>query len=419
MGTYKLYYRTLLFCLLLFSLTACSVRFGMPTAMTPTPVSDGSDAFLASLMLAMVQHDYPQLQALMGDSFALAGWRAEGSQLPSAVAVVELRNNYLTPNHTIVFNADQDVSTLLDGADPLAMWGPTVAAVRAVYVMGLGADGQADALLIIAQKPDGAFYWHGMLVAVGGFTQTSAAPTITVTRMTALPTPLPAVTPTVAPTVAPTIAPTVGAQDLAPQRIQFALGAVSATVAGNVQAPNRNRYVLRALAGQTMTVEIASPGQLVNFAVSGVGDGQPYKRLDNENRFWSGGLPATQDYLITVVTGRGNPDYLLTVTVTTPAATQPPVTAPMRIRFAPGATSETIPGVLAGGATVHYVLGATAGQSMTVSVTSPGNDLFFSIPGLVDDVAVWTGVLPVDGDYSITLVATGGDTTYTLAVTIE
>ena len=229
----------------------------------------------------------------------------------------------------------------------------------------------------------------------------------------------PTALPTTAPTVVPTVAPTVAPPTSAPQRIQFAPGAVSKTIASNVQAPNRNRYVLRAMAGQEMTVEIASPGQVVNFAVSGVDDGQPYKRLDNEDRFWSGSLPATQDYLITVVTANGNPAYLLTVTVITPAATPPPVSTPMRIRFAPGAISETIPGTLASGATAQYVLGAAAGQSMTVTVTSPGNDLLFSIPGLVDGVTSWTGMLPSDGDYFIALLATGSDTSYTLAVTIE
>jgi len=261
-----------------------------------------------------------------------------------------------------------------------------------------------------------------MVVAVGGFGPAVAAPTITAT-LTTLPIPPTAVPPTAlpttAPTVVPTVAPTVAPPTSAPQQIQFAPGAVSKTIASNVQAPNRNRYVLRAMAGQEMTVEIASPGQVVNFAVSGVDDGQPYKRLDNEDRFWSGSLPATQDYLITVVTANGNPAYLLTVTVITPAAAPPPVSAPMRIRFAPGAISETIPGTLASGATAQYVLGAAAGQSMTVTVTSPGNDLLFSIPGLVDGVTSWTGMLPSDGDYFIALLATGSDTSYTLAVTIE
>ena len=418
MWTYLQYRRVLLFCLLLFSLTACTVRFGTPTAATPIAAPDGSEDFSASLMVAIMEHDYDQLHALMGDSFALANWRAEGSELPPAVVLVELRNHYLTPTNAVAFKTDQDLSVLLDGADPLAMWGAAVKTVRAIYVTGLGVDGKDEAILIVAQKPEGTFYWHGMVVAAGGFGAAVAAPTITAT-LTLPPTPVPPTAlPTTAPTVAPTVVPTVAPPTSAPQRIQFAPGAVSKTIAGNVQAPNRNRYVLRALAGQEMTVEIASPGQVVNFAVSGVDDGQPYKRLDNEDRFWSGSLPATQDYLITVVTANGNPDYLLTVTVITPAAAPPPVSAPMRIRFAPGAISETIPGTLASGATAQYVLGAAAGQSMTVMVTSPASDLVFSIPGLVSGATSWTGTLPSDGDYFITLLATS-DTAYTLAVTIE
>ena len=53
MWTYLQYRRILLFCLLLFSLTACTVRFGTPTAATPVAVSDGSEDFSASLMVAV------------------------------------------------------------------------------------------------------------------------------------------------------------------------------------------------------------------------------------------------------------------------------------------------------------------------------------------------------------------------------
>src|SRR5689334_18714615 len=52
------------------------------------------------------------------------------------------------------------------------------------------------------------------------------------------------------PTATPTTSP--------PVRIQFAPGAISATVTGHVEFPIRKQYVLRALIGQQMTVEISS-----------------------------------------------------------------------------------------------------------------------------------------------------------------
>jgi len=52
--------------------------------------------------------------------------------------------------------------------------------------------------------------------------------------------------------------------------------------------------------------------------VQGVSDGQPLKRLENEDRRWTGTLPATQDYLITVATPSGTSAYTLVVTIVTP-----------------------------------------------------------------------------------------------------
>lgn len=86
------------------------------------------------------------------------------------------------------------------------------------------------------------------------------------------------------------------------QRIQFAAGATSATVQGNVQSPTRIEYLLAAQAKQTMHVNLTSPTGKVNFALQGVQDGQPLKRLENSDTTWNGPLPATQDYLLQVAT---------------------------------------------------------------------------------------------------------------------
>ena len=101
----------------------------------------------------------------------------------------------------------------------------------------------------------------------------------------------------------------------APQRISFAQGAISGSVEGTVTSPDRRQYVLRALKGQKMTVEIISKDKKANFAVQGVADGQPLKRLENEDRKWTGALPSTQDYLITVASPSGSTAYTVVVTI--------------------------------------------------------------------------------------------------------
>jgi len=118
-------------------------------------------------------------------------------------------------------------------------------------------------------------------------------------------------------TKAPTPQPT-GTPAAKPQRLTFAKGAISGSAEGAVTFPDRKQYVLRALKGQQMTVEIISKDKKANFSVQGVTDGQPLKRLENEDRKWTGALPASQDYLITVATPRGSSSYTVVVTVVTP-----------------------------------------------------------------------------------------------------
>jgi hypothetical protein len=83
-------------------------------------------------------------------------------------------------------------------------------------------------------------------------------------------------------------------------RIQFPPGATSVTLEGMLEPPERDFYVFRALAGQRAIIEIVSESSRGNFGLSGVSDGQPYKRIENEDRVWSAVLPQMQDYVLTV-----------------------------------------------------------------------------------------------------------------------
>ena len=210
----------------------------------------------------------------------------------------------------------------------------------------------------------------------------------------------------------------------APTRIRFARGAISATVHGTVNPPARDEYVLKALAGQQMTVEIDSAGDAANFAITGVSDGQPYKRLVNEDRSFTFTLPKTQDYLITVASVTPA-DYTLTVTIP-PLVTPTPVPHPRRIRFARGAISATVHGTVNPPARDEYVLKALAGQQMTVEIDSAGNAANFAITGvsdgqpykrLVNEDRSFTFTLPRTQDYLI-MVASVTPVDYTLTVTI-
>lgn len=103
-----------------------------------------------------------------------------------------------------------------------------------------------------------------------------------------------------------------------PERISFAPGGTTASRQGRVTFPQQREYVLRALAGQEMTVAIVSPHGIANFEIAGVTDGQPYKRLVNEDRYFSFMLPVTQDYRLSVATPGEPVEYVLSVAVSPP-----------------------------------------------------------------------------------------------------
>ena len=127
--------------------------------------------------------------------------------------------------------------------------------------------------------------------------------------------------PTLTPLPTLTLVPTISSFPTLPPvpiRVQFAPGGISATVSNTVTFPSRVEYILRAMKDQQMTVSISSTENAANFAVTGVADGQPLKRLENEDRLWTGLLPATQDYLISVATPGGSAAFMLTVTIVWP-----------------------------------------------------------------------------------------------------
>ena len=100
-----------------------------------------------------------------------------------------------------------------------------------------------------------------------------------------------------------------------------------------------------------------------------------------------------------------------------------------RVRFARGRTTAVLKGAVVRATQDRYILGARAGQTMIVHVTSREKNAVFTIlnptgtalagtdEGL--DAMDWTGELPLSGDYSIWVSPTRGNATYTLEVTIR
>ncbi len=109
------------------------------------------------------------------------------------------------------------------------------------------------------------------------------------------PTPSP---PTETPPTVPAPSPTAGVEP-GPRRIQFLPGGTTATVQGVTATPGKDRFVLRALAGQTMTATVSSSEGEVILIIYGV-DGNVMISDHASATSWSGELPTTQDYLVDV-----------------------------------------------------------------------------------------------------------------------
>jgi hypothetical protein len=226
---------------------------------------------------------------------------------------------------------------------------------------------------------------------------------------------------------APPLQPDPTATPAAAMRLSVPAGGTSVSVTEIVDPYGRDAYLVRALAGQTMYVSVDSPDAIANFSIVGVSDGQPLKRLENEDRIWQGTLPATQDYRITVANPRGvRVQYTLYVSFSplqgnAPTATPQPSGPPQRIAFPAGGTTATV----AGNAPQSYVLRALAGQTMTVQLYADGNATF-SVAGSDGTVLKssgvgadsWSGDLPSNQDYTITVIPISGSTAFTLVVTV-
>jgi hypothetical protein len=87
--------------------------------------------------------------------------------------------------------------------------------------------------------------------------------------------------------------------NLVPIRIVFQPGATAAIVQGLVAPNATDRYTLRALAGQTMTLKLLSPNNQAVLVVWGE-DGQVLVPDQADATNWKSKLPATQDYIIDV-----------------------------------------------------------------------------------------------------------------------
>ncbi len=211
-------------------------------------------------------------------------------------------------------------------------------------------------------------------------------------------------------------------------RITFPAGGTSATVNGSFSGPNFANYLLAANAGQYMNITVASPsGQAYLTVVSP--QGSPLARAQAGAQAFSGQLPETGDYRLTVSNPSANVNTTFTMTVTvTGSASAGGVN--QRIHFPAGGTGTSISGEVSNSAVDTYLLEARAGQSMQVSLASPTGAAYLNV--ITPDGSPlaraqagaqgFSGNLPINGDYQLQVMTLGSSptsvTSYTLTVSV-
>jgi uncharacterized protein YgiM (DUF1202 family) len=141
------------------------------------PSLEGLNAFAERLARALEGRDFTALRALMRERFAIATWNLQLLEFTSAEALDQLRRGALAAGASPAVIFGTDVSALLEGADPLSLWGPVASPVRALHVMGLGQFANQEAVIVIGRdKVSRQFYWHGILLPPDGYFHTKITP---------------------------------------------------------------------------------------------------------------------------------------------------------------------------------------------------------------------------------------------------
>ena len=96
-----------------------------------------------------------------------------------------------------------------------------------------------------------------------------------------------------------------------------------------------------------------------------------------------------------------------------------------RVQFKRGASSTIVQGKVSIALPDTYLVGARAGQVMTVQLTSARRSVRFMVMSsktttmLADNTRSWTGTLPEDGDYTILVDADDKSSMYSMTITIK
>jgi hypothetical protein len=211
--------------------------------------------------------------------------------------------------------------------------------------------------------------------------------------------------------------------DNGPTTVKFEKGKTSRKYKNSVKSGESKIYYLGASAGQTMNIKINSSQENAGFIVyDPAGNEISGGEETLESRDFSQELDDSGKYKIVVKSGR-NTSYDINFEVSAKSkdltAREAEGGANKTVKFGKGNSSASYKNSVIRGDRDTYILGARAGQFMTVSITSLEDNASFEVvapngENLVDDDTNWTGELPANGNYKIIVGSGRGNATYTV-----
>ncbi len=187
-------------------------------------------------------------------------------------------------------------------------------------------------------------------------------------------------------------------------RLRFLTGSTSASASYLLPAKQNQYYVIRAMKGQPMMVDVMSTSGDVTFSLTAPG-GTALVSAADKKATWQGSLPSTGDYSFVIYGGASAQNITYSVTIAA------------RIQFARGADKLTLYGKTVGGNATVYAAWAAKGQVMKVDVTGAGTNAALTIWGFSDgqpDVRAdlqqtsFSFTLPASQDYIVMVVPRAG-----------
>ena len=146
------------------------------------------EKFKQILVEALNTRNYELLKLMLNQPLVIALYRSQGTAYDVEPAIEQLKLNHIGTTTPIIADLNKDIN--LFSVDPLSVFGLDVGPNHALFVSGWGLDGKDEAILYMNYLLDGSLYWHGVLVAKGGFAQSnggSISPVDTTAYATSVP----------------------------------------------------------------------------------------------------------------------------------------------------------------------------------------------------------------------------------------